>query len=229
MQAGTNPGSTPGDVAAALVGNATSDVVGNAGSGSANRLLYTAFLGGSGDPPSANQPPVARFTASCSGFTCTLDGTSSTDDVGVVRYAWDLGKFPEPTATGAIVTAVYPHAGPRTVTLTVTDAEGATSSTTQTIEVGETPPPPPAQNQPPVASFTVSCDANFTCTLDGRTSSDDGGIVSWDWDLGKYPDPTASGSLVTVAYPHAGPRTVTLTVRDAEGLTRSVTRTFDVP
>ena len=224
-----NPGASPNDVAAALVDNATSDVVGNAGSGSANRLLYTAFLGGSADPPSANQPPVARFTPSCSGFTCTLDGTSSTDDVGVVRYAWDLGKFPEPTATGAIVTAAYPHAGPRTVTLTVTDAEGATSSTTQTIEVGETPPPPPAQNQPPVASFTVSCDANFTCTLDGRTSSDDGGIVSWDWDLGKYPDPTASGSLVTVAYPHAGPRTVTLTVRDAEGLTRSVTRTFDVP
>ena len=146
-----NPGASPNDVAAALVDNATSDVVGNAGSGSANRLLYTAFLGGSEDPPSANQPPVARFTVSCSGFTCTLDGTSSTDDVGVVRYAWDLGKFPEPTATGAIVTAVYPHAGPRTVTLTVTDAEGATSSTTQTIEVGETPPPPPAQNQPPVA------------------------------------------------------------------------------
>ena len=90
-----SPGASPNDVAAALVDNATSDVVGNAGSGSANRLLYTAFLGGSEDPPSANQPPVARFTASCSGFTCTLDGTSSTDDVGVVRYAWDLGKFPD--------------------------------------------------------------------------------------------------------------------------------------
>ena len=221
-----NPGASPNDVAAALVDNATSDVVGNAGSGSANRLLYTAFLGGSADPPSANQPPVARFTVSCSGFTCTLDGTSSTDDAGVVRYAWDLGKFPEPTATGAIVTAVYPHAGPRTVTLTVTDAEGATSSTTQTIEVGGAPP---ASNQPPVADFTVSCGANFTCTLDGRASTDDRGIVAWDWDLGRYPDPAASGSLVTVVYAHAGPRTVTLTVRDADGLTRSVTRTFDVP
>jgi PKD repeat protein len=53
--------------------------------------------------------------------------------------------------------------------------------------------------------------------------------VSWEWDLGKYPDPTTSGSLVTVAYPHAGPRTVTLTVRDAGGLTSTKTRTFDVP
>ena len=42
-----NPGASPNDVAAALVDNATSDVVGNAGSGSANRLLYTAFIGGS--------------------------------------------------------------------------------------------------------------------------------------------------------------------------------------
>ena len=53
--------------------------------------------------------------------------------------------------------------------------------------------------------------------------------MSWEWDLGRYPDPTATGSVVTVAYPHAGQRTVTLTVRDAAGLTSTKTRTFDVP
>ena len=103
---------------------------------------------------------------------------------------------------------------------------------TQTFEVGETTPPPaeqPPADQAPVADFTVSCGGNFTCTLDARISSDDKGVVSWEWDLGKYPDPTASGSLVTVAYPHAGPRTVTLTVRDAGGLASTKTRTFDVP
>jgi len=232
------PGSTPTDVAAALVGNATSDVVGNAGDGSPNQLLYTAFIGGGATPNQpSNQPPVARFTVSCSGLTCTLDGRSSTDDGGITSYAWELGKYPDPTASGAVVTATYPHAGPRTVTLTVTDAGGLTSSTTQTFEVGGTTPPPaepppaeqPPADQPPVADFTVSCGAGFTCTLDARISSDDKGVVSWDWDLGKYPDPTTSGSLVTVVYAHAGPRTVTLTVRDSGGLTSTKTKTFDVP
>ena len=74
----------------------------------------------------------------------------------------------------------------------------------------------------------MSCGANFTCTFDGRTSTDDQGVVSWDWDVGKFPDPAASGPVVTIVYPHGGPRTVTLTVRDAAGLTSTTTRTFDL-
>jgi hypothetical protein len=112
--------------------------------------------------------------------------------------------------------------------LTVGDAGSLTNTTTQTVTVSAPPPPPPT-NQPPVPDFTVACGANFTCTLDGRISTDDKGIVSWDWDVGKFPDPAASGSLVTVIYPHGGARTVTLTVRDADGVSRSISKTFDVP
>jgi subtilisin family serine protease len=302
-----NPNATPDDVGAAITGNATSDVVGDAGSGSPNRLLFTGFISATPD----QQPPVASFTVSCFGLICTLDGRSSTDDRGIVTFVWDLGRFPNPTATGAIVGAAYAHEGPRTVKLTVTDGGGLTSSKTQTFEVGGpnlpptasftascngltcvfdsnassddiditnqswnfgdgstlgsvqavvshtyavggtytvsltvgdaggltntttrtitlTPPNLPPPNQPPVADFTVSCSANFTCTLDARISTDDQGIVSSDWNLGKFPDPLASGSLVTVVYPHGGPRTVTVTVRDAGGLTSSKTKTFDV-
>jgi PKD repeat protein len=302
-----NPNATPADVGAAITGNATPGVVGDAGSGSPNRLLFTGFIAATPD----REPPVARFTVSCSDLICTLDGRSSTDDVGIVKFVWDLGRFPDPTATGAIVGVAYPHEGQRTVTLTVTDGAGLTSSTTQTFEVGGPNQPPtasftascnaltclfdslasrddidittqswnfgdgstlnsvqavvshtyavggtytvsltvgdaggltntttrtvtvtspdsPPPNQPPMADFTVSCGGNFTCTLDARTSTDDQGIVSSDWDLGKFPDPLASGSVVTVVYPHGGPRTVTLTVRDAGGLTSSKTKTFDV-
>jgi len=261
--------------------------------------------------PPVNQPPVARFTVSCAGLTCTLDGRTSTDDVGIVTYAWSLGKFPDPTASGPVVTAAYPHEGPRTVTLTVTDAGGLSNSSTQTFQVGGPPtnqPPtasftgscnnltctfdsngssddagitardwnfgdgttatgnqvvvsrtyltggtytvsltvtdggglsnqasqsvtvsaPPPVNQPPVADFTISCGANFTCTLDGRVSTDDQGVVSWDWNLGRFPDPSATGSVVIVAYPHEGPRTVTLTVRDAAGAQSTISKTFQV-
>ena len=302
-----SPNATPDDVAAAITGNATSGVIGDAGDASPNRLLFTGFIAATPD----QEPPVARFTVSCLDLICTLDGRSSTDNVGIVTFAWDLGRFPDPTATGATVGVAYPHEGSRTVTLTVTDGAGLTSSTTRTFEVGGPNQPPtasftasctgltclfdsnasrddidittqnwdfgdgstlnsvqavvshtyavggtytvsltvgdaggltntttrtvtvtapdsPPANQPPVADFTVSCGANFTCILDARTSTDDQGIVSSDWDLGKFPDPTASGSVVTVVYPHAGPRTVTLTVRDAGGLTSSKTKTFDV-
>lgn len=305
-----NPSASPGAVASALVDNATSGVVGNAGSGSPNRLLFTGFIGDNPNPPPTNQPPVAKFTVSCAGLTCTLDGRSSTDDAGVTSYSWNLGRFPDPTASGPVVVATYPHEGPRTVTLTVSDAGGLTSSTTQTFDVGGATNQPPAAsftvscttlactfdsnassddngittrswdfgdgvtlggnqavashtyasggtytvsltvgdangltsttsrmvtvaaaptNQPPVADFTVTCGENFTCTVDARGSTDDQGIVSWDWDLGKFPDPLASGEVVTVVYAHGGPRTVVLTVRDAAGLTSTKTRTFDVP
>jgi subtilisin family serine protease len=302
-----NPNAAPDDVGAAITGNATSGVVQDGGSGSPNRLLFTGFIGATPD----QEPPVARFTVSCSDLICTLDGRSSSDNRGIVTFVWDLGRFPDPIATGSIVGAAYPHEGPRTVTLTVTDGGGLTNSTTQTFEVGGpnlpptasftascngltclfdsnasrddidittqswnfgdgstfgdvqavvshtyavggtytvsltvgdaggltnttirtitvTPAASPPPNQPPVADFTVSCGANFTCTLDARISTDDQGIVSADWDLDKFPDPLASGSLVTVVYAHGGPRTVTVTVRDAGGLTSLKTKTFDV-
>jgi len=218
-----NPSAAPADVASALIDNATTNVVSDQGLDSPNRVLYTGFIRRGGGTP--NAPPVARFMVSCSGLTCTLDARASTDDAGVASYAWQLGKFPESTATGAVVTATYPHAGSRTVTLTVTDGGGLTSTATQTFDVAEASPP----NAGPVADFTVTCGADHTCTLDGRASTDDQGVVSWEWDVGRYPDPIVTGSTATVTYAHAGSRTVTLTVRDAAGLTSTRSRTFDVP
>jgi PKD repeat protein len=75
----------------------------------------------------------------------------------------------------------YPSSGPRTVTLTVTDAEGLTGTQTQTITVGSTQPPTDA---PPVARFTWSC-PTLRCYFDASGSTDDVGIVSYAWTWGK--------------------------------------------
>jgi hypothetical protein len=216
-----NPGATPAAVAAALTSNATTGKVGNPGSGSVNRLLNVSFIGGGGPP---NAPPVARFTWSCSGLTCTLDGTTSSDDVGVVSYTWDLNKFPNGTASGAVVSATYPHNGTRNVTLTVTDASGQSNSVTKTITIGAPPPP----DAPPVARFTWSC-PTLTCSFNASTSSDDVGIVSYSWDLNKYPNGTATGVAPSATYPHSGTRSVTLTVTDTKGQTNRVTQTITLP
>jgi PKD repeat protein len=82
-------------------------------------------------------------------------------------------------------------------------------------------------NKAPVAKFTWSC-PTLTCTFDATSSTDDKGIVSYTWDLNKYPGGTATGSVVSATYPHPDTRYVTLTVRDAGGLSNSVTQTIIV-
>ncbi len=171
-----------------------------------------------------DNPPAANFTWSCAGITCQLDASSSTDDGAIVSYTWNLGRYPDPTAAGVSVTAAYPHAGARTVTLTVTDNSGKSTSITKTVAVGSAPP----VDNPPVANFTWSC-PGITCQLDASSSTDDGAIVSYTWNLGRYPDPTAAGVLVAATYPHDGPRTVTLTVTDNSGKSSSITKVLTVP
>ena len=78
----------------------------------------------SGSPP--NAPPVANFSYACSSLACTFNGTLSTDDAGVVSYAWNFGDG------GSSVLAAPAHTyaaqGNYTVTLSVVDAEGASDS-----------------------------------------------------------------------------------------------------
>jgi hypothetical protein len=214
-----NPGASAAAVVSALTGGASTGRLTSVGSGSPNRLLNASFLGGT--TPPANQPPVARFTASCPTTSCTFDARSSTDDKGIVSYVWNLDKTPGGTASGATVTTTYPHTGTRNVTLTVTDASGAKSSVTKQVTVGATTTP----DAPPAARFTWSC-TSLTCTFDASTSSDDVGIASYAWDLNKYPGGSATGMKVTTSYPHTGTRDVTLTVTDTKGQRTSVTKTI---
>ncbi|MEO6528087.1 MAG: S8 family serine peptidase [Gemmatimonadaceae bacterium] len=216
-----NPNASPSAVGAALTSNATTGKISTPGSGSVNRLLNVSFIGGT--PPPPNAAPVARFTWSCVALTCTFDGTTSSDDIGVVSYSWDLNKYPDGTASGAVVVGYYPHPDTRNVTLTVTDASGQTNSVTKQIVIGSTP-----ADAPPVARFTWSC-PSLTCSFDATTSSDDNGIVSYSWDLNKYPEGTASGVTTSGVYPHNGTRNVTLTVTDTKGQTNSVTKQITIP
>lgn len=219
------PLATPAAVFTALNGNAVNGAVIGAGTGSPNKLLNVAV----GAPPPVDNPPVANFTWSCPALICTLDASSATDDGTIVSYAWNLGRFPDPTGTGKIVSATYPHAGERTVTLTVTDNGGKSSSITKTVLVGGSPPPPPPPpvNAPPVASFSWNC-SNLGCTLNGTSSTDDVGIQSYSWSMPGGTPSSATGATPSVSYATGGSKSVTLTVTDAGGLTNSLTQSFTV-
>jgi probable HAF family extracellular repeat protein len=168
------------------------------------------------NPPPANQPPVAAFSASCTAsFYCTFDGSASSDDRAILAWVWTVNG--QQIGVGTYLEVQYAAAQTINVTLTVTDSRGATDAITKPVVVGAT-------NQPPVARFTSSCNVPAkTCTFHGGTSSDDVGIVSYRWSFGD--GGTGSGASVSHSYAARGSYPVTLTVADGGGLTNSLTST----
>jgi hypothetical protein len=90
-----------------------------------------------------NQPPIASFTFSPStplvNQTVTFDASASHDpDGSITNYKWDFGDGNITTVATPIIKHVYKTAGSTlyyTVTLTVTDNEGATAVTSQSVPV----------------------------------------------------------------------------------------------
>jgi PKD repeat protein len=172
--------------------------------------------------PTADQPPTARFTFTCTGRICSFDGSTSTDDAGISSYAWSFGDGG--TATGVTPTHTYTADGTFTVTLTVSDTTGQTNQTSQAVTVAVT-----VADYPPFASFYVGC-TNFTCNADSEGSGDDNGIVNYTWTWGDG-STTTGGSPVSApshTYAAAGTYTITLTVSDIAGQTSTTSHAVTV-
>ena len=82
-----------------------------------------------------NQSPVASFTVSTSLLTADFTDTSTDSDGTVVSWAWDFGDGNTSTAQNPSNT--YAANGTYTVSLTVTDDMGATSSASQSVTVND--------------------------------------------------------------------------------------------
>lgn len=81
-----------------------------------------------------NRAPTASFSATCTGDTCTFDGSASADaDGNVTTYTWDFGD--NSAASGAKVEHKYLTYGPFQVKLSVTDDKLASGVSVQNLTV----------------------------------------------------------------------------------------------
>jgi probable HAF family extracellular repeat protein len=170
-----------------------------------------------------NQPPVANAGgpyAALEGSDVAFNGSASTDPDGdAITYDWDFGdgtahsNQPSPHHT-------YADDGARTVTLVVTDAKGASSTTTTGVTVSNVAPTiAPLGGATLIAGESYSVSGSFT----------DPGADTWsatvDYGTGTGPQPLAlSGQAFNLAntYLVAGTYTVTVSVDDGDG---GITRT----
>jgi len=175
---------------------------------------------------SSNQAPVAAFSATPTNPMVNawvqFDATASADSDGsIVSYSWNFGDGS--TDIGSLVWHRFSVAGTYVVTLTVTDDDGATDSTSHAIQVGPS-------NQSPVAAFTFAPPiplVNGWVQFNASAASDpDGSIVNYAWNFGD--GSTDIGSVVWHRFSGAGIYVVTLTVTDDDGAANTITQAIQV-
>src|SRR3989441_1035529 len=170
-----------------------------------------------------NQPPSAAFTSSCNGLACSFSDQSSDPDGSVTSWQWTFGDGTT-GSTAQNPSHTYSASGSYTVTLTVTDNQGAQNSVTHPV----TPSQP---NVAPVVN-AGSDDHALTGLLYSFTWSFSDGNHNgpWSYTIDWGDGSTSSGNVSNEGSFSAGhtyiivlPRsfTITVTVRDASGASGS--------
>jgi PKD repeat protein len=183
-----------------------------------------------------NHPPVAVIYAlqltQESGKPIAFDGSASYDEDGtVVNYTWDFGDGSR--AYYALVNHIFTLAQAVgkdfTVSLTVTDDLGQTSSASVTVTITPAVPPNLKPNAALTATFTTPLQTNTAVHLSASGSTDPDGTIppdgySWSFGDGEI----GSGMDIYHSYAKAGIYVILLTVKDNRGATGSATETVYV-
>lgn len=158
--------------------------------------------GGGGDPPE-NQPPTADFSFLEDGLTVDFTDASTDSDGSVVAWSWDFDDGTTSTAQNPSHT--YTSDGSYTVTLTVTDDDGATDDVSKTVAVEDGSDPPADDISLSANGYKVRGVHHVDLNWSGATSTNvdivrNGGVVATTANDGFYTDATGNRGGASYTY-----------------------------
>lgn len=213
------------DVAATYVNSARTDTTPCPTGPSHDAASYTGAVAVIPSTPSASFSVTMQPSSDDAVFSDT--STPSSDGAPIVAQTWNFGDPASGAADSSTLEAPnhqFAAPGVYTVSLTVLDADGLTSTATKSVTAPG----------PPVAAFSATeIGTSMSYTFTDRSSSGIGGapITGWSWSFG---DPNSSQNTSasqdpTHVFTAPGSYTVSLTVTDANGRTAITTKTIAVP
>ena len=146
-----------------------------------------------------NQGPRASFTFACDLLGCSFTDTSSDEDGVIESWSWTFGDGGSSGLQNP--QHAYASGGQYTVTLVVTDDDGATGQAVQQVTA----------NAKPIADFGFACTGR-TCQFTDLSTDPDGTITARNWNFGDGTTSAQANPLKT--YGNDGTFEVRLIVTD---------------
>lgn len=186
--------------------------------------------------PGSNQPPVAALAVTSdvmgdSPLTVSFDAGASTDPEGAsLTYSWDFGDGTTTTGS-AQTTHQYVEAGTYTATVSVTDNQGASDSTTSQPILVNTGSDEPNDTLPTavISAGRTNGVAPVPITFSGSNSTPSqsaSSITEFSWNFGD--GSTGSGQETVHTFSDPGIYSVQLTVTDDKGATTKASMSVTV-
>lgn len=161
--------------------------------------------------------PSVNFTASplagCPPLLVTFTDQTNNNASGASTYNWYFGG---PTSSAKNPTHTYTTSGQKTITLTVTNSNGCSSSITKTNYINVYAPPSVNFNATQTDFCSSPATTNFTSTVSGGTPN-----YTYNWSFGSG---AANPSNISFSGTPPTAFNVGLTVTDANGCQTAVTK-----
>ena len=184
-----------------------------------------------GNTNEPNKPPIANVSLSeetgLVGTLLVLNGSRSYDPDGyLTKWFWDFGD--DTNGSGEITIHTYQNIGMYTVTLTVTDDNGATGNDTIIVQVITANRPPTK----PVINGTRSGTKNemYTYTVQSTDPENDflQYIITWDDETQNTSNFLPNGTLYSLPHSWGSPGKYMITATATDNTTLSEQATFPV-